>query len=273
MILTDSHLHTSFSSDSSTPMEDMILKAIELSLTSICFTDHYDMDFPIVEKDMDFYLDTEKYLQEFYRLYQIYQDRIELRIGVELGIMPSLKDKLPAYLEKYKDTFDFVIGSTHIVDNLDPYDSAYYGQFADERDGMRRYFEANLEHLRTFDGMDSFGHLDYAVRYAPNKDDFYQPSDFMDLIDEILKTLIDKGIALEFNTAGLKYGMKQANPHIEILKRYRELHGELLTIGSDGHKPEHIAWDFKQGASILEAADFSYYAVYKKRQPVFLRLS
>lgn len=272
MILTDSHLHTSFSSDSDTPMEDMIKRAIDLHLTSICLTDHYDMDFPVTEKGMDFYLDTESYLKEFYRLKDKYEKKIELRIGVELGIMPSLKDRLSDYLNRY-DIFDFVIGSTHIVDGLDPYEPVYYGRYEDERDGIRRYLEANLEHLDTFDQMDTFAHLDYAVRYAPHKDDYYVPSDYFDLLDVFFQKLIQKGIALEFNTAGLKYGMKQANPHIDILKHYRELGGELITIGSDGHKPDHMAWDFAQGEAILKSAGFNYYALYKKRKPQMLQLS
>lgn len=272
MILTDSHLHSSFSSDSTTPMEEMVKKAIALGLTSICFTDHYDMDFPITEEGMDFHLDTESYRKEFYRLKELYHKKIDLRIGVELGIMPSLKNRLTDYLKQYND-FDFVIGSTHIVDGYDPYDPIYYGQYDDEKDGIRRYLEANLEHLHTFDQMDTFAHLDYVVRYAPHKDLYYIPSDYFDLIDVFLKEIIHKGIALEFNTAGLKYGMKQANPHIQILKRYRTLGGELLTIGSDGHKPEHIAWDFQQGESILREAGFSYYSIYKKRKPQMLRLS
>lgn len=273
MILTDSHLHSIFSSDSNTPMEEMVKKAINLGLSSICITDHYDMDFPVTEEGMDFYLDTESYLKEFLQIKNKYAKQIDLRIGVELGIMPSLKDRLSAYLNQYGDMFDFVIGSTHIVDGLDPYEPVYYGRYSDERDGMRRYFESNLEHLETFNQMDTFAHLDYAVRYAPHKDTYYTPSDYFDLIDLFLKKLIDKGIALEFNTAGLKYGMKQANPHIDILKRYRQAGGELLTIGSDGHKPEHIAWDFKKGEEILTEAGFSYYAIYKKRKPQMLRLS
>ena len=83
---------------------------------------------------------------------------------------------------------------------------------------------------------------------------------------------IGKGIALEFNTAGLKYGMKQANPHLDILKRYRELGGELLTIGADGHKPEHIAWDFKKAEEILKEAGFEYYTVYRRRKPEMIKI-
>jgi len=44
-IKSDYHMHTSFSGDSTAPMEQMILKGIELGLNSICFTEHMDMDF------------------------------------------------------------------------------------------------------------------------------------------------------------------------------------------------------------------------------------
>ena len=121
--------------------------------------------------------------------------------------------------------------------------------------------------------MDSFGHFDYVVRYAPHKDEYYIPSDYYDIADEFFEKIIREGIALEFNTAGLKYGMKQANPHLDLLKRYRQKGGELITIGSDGHKPEHIAWDFQKGEQFLTEAGFSYYTVYKKRKPQMLRLS
>ena len=272
MILTDSHMHTSFSSDSDTPMEAMIQAAIEKGLTSICITDHHDIDFPLLFENLDFQLNTPSYIEEFHRLKDCYKDKIDLRIGVELGLMPDTGEKLRAYLNTYGHELDFVLGSTHLVNKVDPYLPEYYGSFEKEQDGFLRYFEENMRNLQTFDGMDSFGHYDYAVRYAPNKDLYYKPSDYTDITDTFLKTLIEKGIALELNTAGLKYGMKQANPHIEILKRYRELGGELLTIGADGHKPEHIGWDFKRAEEILLEAGFAYYTIYRKRRPEMIKL-
>lgn len=265
-------MHTAFSSDSNTPMEEMIKEAIKIGLTSICLTDHHDIDFPLLFEDLDFQLDTASYMKEFRRLKEIYGRKIDLRIGVELGLMPDTGDKLRNYLTQYGHEFDFVIGSTHLVNKMDPYLPDYYGGFAREQDGFLRYFQENMSNLTSFDGMDSFGHYDYAVRYAPNKDLYYKPSDYTDTIDAFLKTLIEKGIALELNTAGLKYGMKQANPHIEILKRYRDLGGELLTIGADGHKPEHIAWNFKQAEEILKTAGFGYYAIYRDRKPEMLEI-
>ena len=92
----------------------------------------------------------------------------------------------------------------------------------------------------------------------------------MELFDEIFRTAIEKGIGIEINTSGLKYGLGFAHPHPELLKRYRELGGELLTIGSDAHQPEHIAYDFQTLPPLLKACGFSYYTLFRDRKPVFL---
>ena len=120
--------------------------------------------------------------------------------------------------------------------------------------------------------MDSYGHIDYVVRYGPNKNTFYSYERYRDLIDEILKTLIEKGIALEVNTAGYKYGLGAPNPHPDILKKYRSMGGELLTVGSDAHRPEHLAYDFQKVTPLLKECGFKAYTVFEKRVPKFLPL-
>ena len=273
MIYTDSHMHTEFSSDSGTPMEEQIKASIEKGLASICFTDHYDMDFPpLFDDGIDFQLDIPAYLKEFHRLKELYRNKIDLRIGIELGIQPGLSEKLHTFLKEYEGQFDFVLGSTHLVDKMDPYLPDYYGSFEKEEDGIRRYFEENMKNLKEFDQMDSFGHLDYVVRYAPNKDRFYVPTDHMDLIDPFLRLLIEKGVALEFNTANFKCGMENGNPHIDILRHYRSLGGELLTIGADGHVPDKVAFCFDKGHAILKEAGFLYYTIYRNRKPEMIKL-
>ena len=89
---------------------------------------------------------------------------------------------------------------------------------------------------------------------------------------ESIKQLISRGKGIELNTAGLKYGLGHPHPTEDALGRYRELGGEILTIGSDGHKPEHLAFDFKKVPSFLQDAGFRYYTVFKKRQPEFIPL-
>lgn len=80
------------------------------------------------------------------------------------------------------------------------------------------------------------------------------------------------GKGIEVNTAGFKYGLGHPNPTEDILSRYHELGGEILTVGADAHKPEHVAYDFDRIPSILKAAGFKYYTVFKNRQPEFVRI-
>ena len=134
--------------------------------------------------------------------------------------------------------------------------------------------------MASYSDFDSLGHLDYLVRYVPlskdplrkGKSSDYDVRDYKDIIDEILKILINKGLALEVNTAGLKYGLGYAHPKEEILKRYLELNGELLTIGSDGHKPEHICYGFDETCEMLRRIGIKYYTVFEKRRPVMMKL-
>ena len=96
--------------------------------------------------------------------------------------------------------------------------------------------------------------------------------DSADTLDEILKTLIHNGIGLECNTAGFKYGLGQPHPSMEILKRYKDLGGELLTLGSDAHAPCHIAYDFQKASDLLKTCGFKYYTIFKERKPEFISL-
>ena len=110
------------------------------------------------------------------------------------------------------------------------------------------------------------------VRYGPNTNRFYSYTAYCDILDEILKVLITKGIGLECNTAGFKYGLGHPNPTEDILIRYRELGGEILTLGSDGHAPEHLAYDFNKIGTLLQNCGFRYYTIFQNRKPKFLKL-
>ena len=100
----------------------------------------------------------------------------------------------------------------------------------------------------------------------------YRVADYSDLLDEILRKLIADGKALEINSAGLKYGIGFAHPKKEILLRYKSLGGELITIGSDAHKSEHLAYGFDSVAAFLKETGFDYYFIYRERKPEAVRL-
>ena len=267
MIICDYHNHTNFSADCNASAESMIEKAIDLGLSLLCITDHMDpdMNFP----GLDFTFDLTEYFTKHKEWKEHYKDKITILTGIELGLQPHIGKELSEILS-FGD-FDFAIGSAHVCDKIDPYFPEYWKDKT-EYQGTYRYFEYILECLNSYDNFDVFGHIDYIVRYGPTKADNYSYQQYADIIDEILKTLISKNIGLELNTAGLKYGLGFAHPHTDILKRYHSFGGEIITVGSDGHKPEHLAYEFQKVPSILKEAGFEYYTIFKNRKPEFIKL-
>lgn len=267
--LCDFHTHTVFSTDSKASPESMIEQAIALGLSAICITDHNDFDFPKEYGENAFFLDYDNYLKKMQQMQATYEKRIKVFIGVEQGLQKHLSNRTDQY-DSTKD-LDFIIGSSHLVDGYDPYYKDYW-QKKTSKEGIQRYFESILENLQNCNNFDVYGHLDYIVRYTPDQDTTYDYKDYEELIDLILKSLISKGKGIELNTAGLKYGLKEAHPCMQILKHYKQLGGEIITTGSDGHKPEHLAYDFHKVPDILKEAGFDYYTIFSKRKPVFCKL-
>lgn len=274
MILSDYHVHTSFSTDSTAAPAAQIEALIAKGITEICITDHHDIGYHAEEPgdfstELPFRLNPYEYYQEILRLSQKYSSQARISIGVELGLRPDYHHSIEDFAELCD--WDFIIGSTHVVDGIDPYYPAFWkGQT--KQASLLRYFQATLENLEHLDCFDVYGHLDYIVRYAPDKTTGYRAADYQDVIDEILKKLIAKGKGLECNTAGLRHALPETNPCRDILTRYRELGGEILTIGSDGHKPEHLAYCFRQMPEYLSSCGFRYYTVFHNRKPEMLPL-
>lgn len=268
-ILWDCHMHSCFSGDCETEMEKMADRALSLGLTGITFTEHLDPDYPPIPEDVDFSLDLDAYFDKFSEIKARYRGRLALRFGIELGLQPHLAKNFTALLGQYP--FDFCIGSSHVVHGKDPYYPDFFEGKSEEA-CYREYFASIQENLLAFSGMDVYGHLDYIVRYGPAKNRFFSYPDYSDILDPILTQLIGKGIGLELNTGGFSYGLGEPNPCRDILKRYRELGGEILTIGSDAHKPERIAEGFDRAKGILTSCGFSHYTVFRGRKPEFLPL-
>lgn len=266
-MLWDTHLHTRFSGDSEADPGEMIRRAREKGLDGICFTDHLDYDYP--EEPELFLLDLAGYQAEIRSWQARLAGIFPVRFGIELGLQPSAAAKNKRVTSAYP--FDFVIGSSHVVHHQDPYYGAFY-EGRREEEAYREYFVSILENLRTDVDFDVYGHLDYVVRYGPNKNRDYSYEKYADILDEILRTLVAQGKGLELNTAGFKYGLGHPNPTEDILKRYRELGGEIITLGSDGHAPEHLAYAFERVPELLKQAGFSYYTVFTRRKPTFIRL-
>ncbi len=270
-ITADCHLHSSHSGDSDTPMEQMILQGIAKGLDTMCFTEHNDFNFPDYP-DMPgsvFLLNTDSYLYDLIKYKEKYADRIKILFGIELGLQPQVT-RQNAILAKSYD-FDFIIGSIHVCNGKDPYYPSFFEGKSDE-EAYRDYFNATYENLKRFSNFDVCGHLDYIVRYGANMDKDYCYEKYKDILDKILELLVTNGKGLEINTGGLKKGLRELHPCMDVLKRYRALGGEIVTIGSDSHDEVHIAEYFDKANEVLKECGFKYYTVFEKRIAEFRRL-
>lgn len=268
-ITWDCHMHSSFSADSHTPAEEMIRKAISLDMKGITFTEHLDPDYPQTPENLDFSLDIDSYCKSLSLLKEKYSDKPEILFGIELGLQPHLADFFQKLLKEVP--FDFVIGSSHVVHGFDPY---YPDFFQGRRESLcyMEYFESILENLSVYSDFDVYGHIDYIVRYGPNQNREYSYGRYQDILDEILKKIISMEKGIELNTGGYHYGLGEPNPCTAIIRRYKEMSGEIITIGADAHTPEKIGYAFDRAACVLENCGFRYYTVFKERKPEFLKL-
>ena len=270
-ITADYHLHSYFSGDSVTPMEEMILRAIELGLTKICFTEHMDFDYPVTPTAPKGYftVNTDSYLYDLIRFREKYAGQITVNFGIELGLQPHLAKENAKYVKEYD--FDFVIASSHLANGIDVYLPLYYKDKTDQ-EAYREYFESILTNIQKFTNFDVYGHLDYVVRYGRNRDNDYFYEDYSDIFEAILTALIDRDKGIEINTGGIKNDLKELHPSNKVIKRYRELGGEIITIGSDSHNCANMTRGFDRVAEVLKECGFKYYTVFEKRVAEFLPL-
>ncbi len=263
----DFHVHTHFSSDSTASMQSMADKAKSIGLKGICFTDHYDLEYQSPEINFEFSYDD--YIEEIKSLKAYSSEGLEIYTGMELGMQPHLCAENEALLKGR--SFDFIIGSIHCVNKKDIYYRAFLEGIT-ESEGIRNYFDDMLQCIEGFKNFDILGHLDAVRRYLYNKDDSFSLNLYEELVRNVLSGLVHSNKGIEVNTAGLRYGLSSFHPLPDILKLYRSLGGEIVTLGSDAHSPDNLGYGIKNALSALSDLGFKYYAIYKDRKPIFLKI-
>lgn len=260
MFKTDYHMHTNYSVDSDADMEDMILSSISKGLNEIAVTDHVDFNENYAPPHYD------DFKRKFFEMKDKYSHKINLVFGVEVGLDNYVSDTINKFINSYD--FDFIIGSSHTVCQKDLYFDDFFGTM-DKKTSYSLYFSEMLKNILVTDKFCVYGHIDFISRYGIYEDNTLNYSDFSDEIDAVLKALIERGKGIEINTSGYRYNINQTYPHMNILKRYKELGGEIITLGSDAHKPEDIANHFDVSYEMLDNAGFKYITRYKDLKPVF----
>lgn len=259
----DFHLHSSVSFDSTTPAADILRAAEKNGLREICFTDHYDChDIPTEAHDL---FTVEQYAKAYDGLSS---DSVLIRRGVEFGMTTWNRAELDKLLAQRN--FDFVIGSVHYAGGFDPYDPDYW-KGKTVGDAFSEYLVRSLECVKVHDGYDVLGHLNYVCKSAHNPT--HEPlryEDYSDVCDEIMKLLVQKGKGMEINTSGVDR-VGDFLPSAAFLKRFKELGGEIVTLGSDAHDPTRVGQYATEALEILKDI-FGYVCTFEDRRPIFHKL-
>lgn len=268
--MIDCHVHSHFSGDSNLEINKACEKAISIGLKGIIFTDHLDIDYPGYDSKFD--IDFSQYIKTLSSIKDFYKGKLEVLIGVEVGIQPHIIKETQEIISSHP--FDFVIGSVHIVNKqvihepLDTNITLLDGQYSKGKTQYESYLGYLLEvlnNINLYNNFDVLGHMDLIRRYGKYKNKELNINDFKDIIDMILKYLILQNKGLEVNTSGFKYGLNSPMPNFDILKRYQELGGNIITIGSDAHSDNHIGYKFDEISSALKDLGFNYLWMFSNR--------
>ncbi len=265
--IVDCHVHSHFSSDSQISIKNLVLQGIKVGLAGITVTDHADLDYPnnLSQPGFDF-KDRARILNE---LKNEYAGSFKVLQGLELGFQPQIVERASKMVQE--NSFDFVINSTHVVDSIDVCRRPLNESWTKEQ-VYRRYLTVLYDSVSMFDNFDVVGHIGFITRYVPYEDPSLSFKDYSDIIDMILKTVIQKGKGIEVNTAGYFYKLKAPHPGFDILTRYKELGGTILTLGSDSHVVTQIGDHFIPVLQKLASIGFEYICYFENRKPVFSKI-
>ena len=280
MRLYDNHNHSQFSFDGKkTTVDKSAAAALENGLSGICFTDHCDFYVPPMKAQFEHLVpevfDVEAQQAEIDRVNRrneaVHGQGFRIFKGIEIGLQKGCREEIRKHLGTYR--FDQVIASVHYLDDTDPFYGGYY-EGKDWKEAYGHYLETIYEEMTWLGDFDIMGHYDYVARYAPYPQASIMYKDFSDILDAMLRYLAEEGKALEINTKTYKdYNGRTPVQDINILRRFRELGGEALSLGSDSHDAQRPGDNFQKFAAAARDAGFRYLAHFESRRLCMTPLS
>lgn len=259
-MIFDSHMHTT-NSDGKSTLEEMCQRAFADGVGGIAITDHADMNF---YESRDTYNRIRNAIAQIREKQAEYSGKLEVLCGVELGEYlcgPENAQKILSLTD-----YDCILCSVHFVPEArweKPYNRIVFSEDGTDEEldeYMKLYFDLLSRTMDCFD-FDILAHIACPVRYMTTK--YGRPTDVMRYegqIRQILQKVIDRKLALEWNTGGLRQNE-------EVFAMYRHMGGELITIGSDAHHQDNIGRRFGETRQALKDCGFTHYYYYKNRIP------
>lgn len=268
MGLYDQHLHSWFSNDSDADPAANVRRALEVGLAGLSMTDHYDthpVEWPLCRYDYDKIAATVSGLREEFR------ERIFIGHGIEVCYQPEQMDHVLPFVESHR--FDVVLLSIHWFGGRALHFREHW-EGLDSASGTRAYLEAVLQAVRLVLDLkrqgrkpfDILGHLDLVKRYTQRFFKTFEVRSHREIIDEILRTCLEADLVPEVNLSSLRQSLPEPMPADWVVRRYAELGGEAMSLGSDSHSAETVGAGFEVGAALLQREGIRRLAVFKDRR-------
>lgn len=247
----DGHLHSSLSPDSDVAIDAYARQAVELGIAEIAITDHVDFDPRAPAYAYSTFEDRRRLVRDAGARWAPLG--LAIRFGVELTYERAWEEAVVHHLRQ--NTYDFVIGSVHVGADS-PYVAGRVEAWIAGRslpEIVAPYF-AEVEAAARSGLFDAIGHIDFVKRYLAPHITAADLAAAPELIEPVLRALVESGTALEINTSGLRQAAGETYPSAATVARYRELGGDRVTVGSDAHLAEHFAWALADGYDAADAA-------------------
>ena len=259
----DFHMHSTVSFDGLDPAEKMVKAAADRGLKEICFTDHIDHE--VREPKLNMIFDTAVYNATYDHLEV---PGMKIRKGVEFGLKPGNQAQIKEDLQRRH--FDFVLGSVHFVDEIDVYLAPFWVDKTVPQ-ATKMFLETTYTCVKNHEDFDVLAHLTFLSKgRAHPTHELIHMKDWQEIVDEILKELVKKGKGLELNTSGMER-CGDFLPSEEYFRRFKELGGEIVTVGSDAHTADRVGQYTDRACQMLKDI-FGYVCTFEDRKPIFHKL-
>ena len=263
--LVDCHNHSVHSFDAIDTVEDMCLRAEELGLAAFALTDHSDLDGKNLTDCIEVVSRSVDEMEHFRKSHAFH---CELLTGLELGEALDFPEDAKAMIQLRP--YDVVIGSYHNSPSGEDYYFMDVGQMTDEEIhlSLKGYFDKLIRTVRTTD-LDVLAHITYPLRYIVG-DHGRQVSldDYEEQLHLLLTSVIERGISLEINASGLRQKIGEPLPNHKILKKYRQLGGTMVSLGSDSHNTKDLSRGIKECTQMVADLGFTHITYFRKRRPI-----
>jgi histidinol-phosphatase (PHP family) len=272
--VVDYHIHTEHSIDASGTISEYCDQAVKIGLTEICFTNHCELDPERNDSFISFNGKREPFSKngllrlqsEVHEAQEKYREQgLAVKFGIEIGYYHGIEQTLHRMLDG--PNLDFVIGAIHCLDHICIDSTKECDLYFDRHsvpEFIDHYFTAVMELISS--GMfDSIAHLDVYKKYGHKYygDDIYDVP--LDMVSDIFRMMKNKHVALEINTAGMRF-MNEFYPSPILMKQARKEGVELFTVGSDSHRPEDLGRDLAQAIQYLKSYGYNAVCTFDKRR-------